>query len=231
MWEEKTTQFNPSKFHLTGSTFMSSEIIKQRTITIPCEAEQLKFKEIFAITDQRAATKALTMAQFFHGALVEAPDNPGTLEFDVVRAKSLVDANSSYALVEFRDEKLTQQTAEVSAMVNMVVEYMHNILQVALTAAQTAAITTSITNVFTQLSPQKEDAWIFWKSEEAHKSSYQYNIMFALQNASTGLFIFGLPVGLTIEANINKQELLFITLKDKVSYEVRLQAMKVVQMI
>ena len=116
-------------------------------------------------------------------------------------------------------------------MVNMVVDYMKNILQVALPAAQTAAITTSISNVFTQLSPQKEEAWIFWKSEEANKTSYQYNIMFAIQNASTGLFLFGLPVGLTIEADIEKQQLLFITLKDKVSYEVRLQAMKVAQMI
>lgn len=231
MWEEKTTHFNPRKFHVTGYTIMSSQIINECTISITCEAIPLNFKEIFAITDRTAATKAFQMSQFFQSALVQAPDDPKTLEFDIIRAKSLVDANSLYAIIEFRDEKLTQQTAEVSAMVNMVVDYMKNILQVALTAAQTAAITTSISNVFTQLSPQKEEAWIFWKSEEANKTSYQYNIMFAIQNASTGLFLFGLPVGLTIEADIEKQQLLFITLKDKVSYEVRLQAMKVAQMI
>nr|MCM0592414.1 hypothetical protein [Gloeotrichia echinulata DEX184] len=34
-----------------------------------------------------------------------------------------------------------------------------------------------------------------------------------------------------MEANVSKQQLLFITLKDYASYQVRLQAMKVVELI
>ncbi len=85
-----------------------------------------------------------------------------------------------------------------------------------------------ITNVFTNLAPQQGDAWIFWSKEEAHKVAYQYNILFAVQNVDTGFFLYGVPMGMTIEADVNKEQVLFIKLKDKVSYSVRVQTMKVV---
>ena len=45
------------------------------------------------------------------------------------------------------------------------------------------------------------------------------------------LFLYGLPMGMEITVDIEKEKVLFITLKDKESYRVHLQSLSVVEMI
>ena len=56
-----------------------------------------------------------------------------------------------------------------------------------------------------------------------------YNIFFAIQNEETGSVILALPMSLTITVDIEKESVLWITVKDDESYKVNVQAMQVVE--
>ena len=203
-----------------------SKILRPRTIMLLAD-EELNFEEIFCIEDMRVAEQAFSMAQFFQEAVVENDNNE--IVFDINLALELVKQNPDMALINYVDQTLTQNNAAVEAMVKQVTELFNSLLDLVLNTTQKDQIRTSIENVFTNLAPQEGDAWIFWSQEEAHKCAYQYNITFAVQNKETGFFLYALPMGLTIEANMSKEKVLFITLKDESSYSVRVQAMKVVE--
>lgn len=199
-----------------------------RTIVLLAD-EQLNFTEIFAIKDPKAAMQAFKMAQFFQQAVVPVGDNK--IEFDVTKAIDMVKKSQQYALVQYQDKTLTQTNNSVEVMVDQVLGLLNAVLDIALGGKQQEQLRASITNAFTNLAPQQGDAWIFWSKEEAHKTEYQYNILFAVQNDETGFFLYGVPMGMTITVDIDKEQVLFIKLKDKASYSVRIQAMKVVEFL
>lgn len=199
-----------------------------RTIVLLAD-QQLNFTEIFAIKDPKAALQAFKMAQFFQQAIT--PVEADKIEFDVAKAVELVKQSPQYALVQYQDKTLTQTNNAVEAMVDQVLGLLNAVLDIALGGKQQEQLRASITNAFTNLAPQQGDAWIFWSKEEAHKTEYQYNILFAVQDDTTGFFLYGVPMGMTINVDIDKEKVLFITLKDKASYSVRIQAMKVVTLL
>lgn len=199
-----------------------------RTIVLLAD-EQLNFTEIFAIKDKKAAMQAFKMAQFFQQAVVSKGDNK--IEFDVNKAVELVKASQQYALVEYKDTTITQTNNAVEAMVEQVLGLLNAVLDIALGPKQQDQLRASITNAFTNLAPQEGDAWIFWSKEEAKKTEYQYNILFAVQNDETGYFLYGVPMGMTIDVDVSKEQVLFIKIKDKASYSVHIQAMKVVEFL
>lgn len=187
---------------------------------------EINFEEIFALTDINAATQAFEMAKFFEQAIEDKGDND--IYFDMSKALELVKSNPDYAIVEYVDQTLTQTDNSVSVMVEQVLGLLDALLDIALGEKQQEQLTAGIKNVFTNLAPQEGNAWIFWSQSEAHKCAYQYNILFAVQNSETGFFLYGLPMGMTISADLSKEQVLFITLKDKCTYSVHVQAMKVV---
>lgn len=191
--------------------------------------EQLNFTEIFAIDNLKVARQAFQMSQFFQQAVVVKGKDD--IEFDVGKAVEMVKQNPKYALIEYKDQTLTQKNEAVEAMVEQVLGLLNAVMDIALGKTQQEQLRESITNVFTNLAPQERDAWIFWSKEEAHKVAYQYNILFAVQNVDTGYFLYGVPMGMTIKADVSKEQVLFIKLKDKVSYSVRVQTLKVVEFL
>ena len=110
-------------------------------------------------------------------------------------------------------------------------EILNKVLGVVLGEVPKAKLVESVTSAFTNLNEQKDSAWTFWEKSEAHKTTYQYNILFGVQSKDTGLFLYGLPMGMEINVDIEKERVLFITLKDKESYRVHLQSLSVVEMI
>lgn len=191
--------------------------------------EELNYTEIFAIQDMKVARQAFKMAQFFQQAVVPTKDNK--IEFDVSKAVKMVNESDNYALVEYKDQTLTQTNDAVEAMVQQVLGLLNAVMDIALGEKQEDQLRKGIENVFTNLAPQQGDAWIFWSKEDVHKVAYQYNILFAVQNLETGFFLYGVPIGMTIEVDKTKEQVLFITLQDKASYSVRIQSMKVVEFI
>ncbi|BAH06734.1 hypothetical protein [Clostridium kluyveri] len=152
-----------------------------------------------------------------------------TTLFNKIILLSTTDDNEGIVDVGVVDQTITQTSSEVSVMVSKVIELLNSILHVTLTDTQKKSYEDSITEAFTNLSTQSEDAWIFWQHEEAHKTTYQYNIFFAIQNFETGSVMLALPMSLTINVNLEKEKVLWITIKDKQSYEVNVQSIEVVE--
>lgn len=185
--------------------------------------EPTNFKPIFSIEAQYIA-QALGMSRVFQQAI-----NHDTLEFDFDQALQLVQAHPEMAVVGTVNQTIQQSTAQVSAMVDKVTALLKTILAVTLEPQQQNQYSEAITQAFTNLAPQQGNAWIFWQSEAAKKTTYQYNILFAIQNQSTGSVMAALPIGLTITVNIAKEQVLFITIKDQQEYNVQVKALTVVQ--
>ncbi|NEO52085.1 MAG: delta-endotoxin CytB [Okeania sp. SIO3B5] len=185
--------------------------------------EPTNFKSIFSV-EKKYLPQALEMSQVFQQAI-----NHKTLEFDFDKALQLVQEHTEMAVVGTINQTIQQSTAQVSAMVDKLKALLKTILMATLQPQQEAQYSEAITQAFTNLAPQEGNAWIFWKSEEAHKTTYQYNILFAIQNKSTGSVMAALPIGLTIEVNIDKKQVLFITIKDQHEYNVQVKAITVVE--
>ena len=193
-----------------------------RVITLTT-AEPINYREIYQI-EPKYIGQAIAMAQVFQGAL-----DGQTLKFDFQKAIDIVKNHPEMAVVATLNQQIQQSTAEVSVMVDKLKGLLKNVIGISLTPQQTQKFESSITEAFTNLNAQSEDAWIFWHSESGHKTTYQYNILFAIQNETTGSVMLALPMGLTITVDVEKQQVLFITLKDKHEYSVTVQAMQVVE--
>lgn len=185
--------------------------------------DQIQFKQIYSVGSQYVG-QALDMARVFQDAI-----NPETLYFDFSKAIQIVKEHPEMAVVATVNQTISQQDSQVSAMVDKVIELLNTVLGVVLTDGQKAQYTTAIENAFTNLSTQEGGAWIFYQSEEANKTTYQYNILFAVQNEETGSVMLALPIGMTITVEVDKKQVLFITLKDKHNYNVQVQAIQVVE--
>lgn len=152
-----------------------------------------------------------------------------TTLFNKIILLSTTDDNEGIVDVGVVDQTISQTSSEVSVMVSKVIELLNSILHVTLTDTQKKSYEDSITEAFTNLSTQSEDTWIFWQHEEAHKTTYQYNIFFAMQNSETGNVMLALPMSLTINVNLEEERVLWITIRDKQSYEVNVQSIEVVE--
>ncbi|WP_251861980.1 hypothetical protein [Clostridium sp. Marseille-Q2269] len=193
------------------------------------ESETIKFKQIFSVGVQYVG-QALQMARAFQGAVEYVTINDKkVLNFNFQKAIDIVNNHPEMAIVGTVNQTISQSTAVVKAMIDKVVELLQELLSVSLTAAETEAYEKAIKEAFTDLQQQDGDAWIFWQSTEAHKTTYQYNILFAVQNESTGSVMLALPIALTITVDIEKEKVLFITVKDEHNYDVTVQAMQVAE--
>ncbi|MFN7118530.1 MAG: cytolytic delta-endotoxin (insecticidal protein) [Saprospiraceae bacterium] len=196
-----------------------------RVVILTSDKDELKFESIFAIKDPKAAKPAFEMSKFFTKFVSD------DLTLDMSAAVEAIKKSENYAIIETLDTTKEQRDNSVSAMVEQLQNLFKNVLDIALSAGDVDKIRASIEDAFVNLAPQEGDAWIFWKKQEAHKTVYQYNILFAVQNAETGLFLYGLPISMEISADLDKEQVLFITLKDKVSYRVHVQSIKVITFI
>ncbi|MGY3892847.1 cytolytic delta-endotoxin (insecticidal protein) [Aeromonas enterica] len=199
-------------------------------VSLSTSEGQVNFNEIFSITDPNIAPQAFAMARVFQDALVPTADGK-SLRFDVQKALTLIKAHPEMAVINFTDQTIEQSNAAVTLMVDKVLEILNKVLGVVLGEGPKAKLVESVSSAFTNLNEQKDSAWIFWEKSEAHKTTYQYNILFGVQSKETGLFLYGLPMGMEINVDIEKERVLFITLKDKESYRVHLQSLSVIEMI
>jgi hypothetical protein len=195
-----------------------------------------QFQEIVAIDDIDYLTQAIGLTALFNGAI----DNQ-TGRFEPARARALIEsfnndlppAEAKYKIGIFNvhQSTLTQSNALVSAMVDKVLEAVKSAVGVALGTTTVDQLTKSITEAFTDLKSQEGDAWIFWQKKTANKTTYSYAILFAIQDATTGRLMFALPMSMEIEVDVAFEKVLWITVQDKESYSVKLDLMKVGQLL
>lgn len=194
------------------------------------------FSDIFAIDKIEYVEQAVALAALFNNAL-----DLKTGIFDMAKAREIIKVyneglppdNARYKLGIMKELQttLSQSDSVVKAMVDKVLEAIKSAIGVALGATSAAQLTSAITDAFTDLKEQEGDAWIFWQKKTANKTTYSYTILFAIQDASTGRFMMCLPMSLLIEVDIAFEKVLWITLQDKTSYSVRIDAMQVAQVL
>lgn len=194
------------------------------------------FADIFAIDKIEYVEQAVALAALFNNAL-----DMQTGIFDMAKAREIIsvynrdlppeDARYKLAIMHELQTTLSQSNNVVSAMVDKVLEAIKSAIGVALGTTSAAQLTSAITDAFTDLKEQEGDAWIFWQKKTANKTTYSYTILFAIQDATTGRFMMCLPMSLLIEVDIAFEKVLWITLQDKTSYSVKVDAMKVAQVL
>lgn len=178
----------------------------------------MPFEEIFGLSDPAAARQAFEMARTFEPAV----NSNGW--FDISQARAIVREDPAMSEVNVLEATLRQDHDDVSKMVDSVTETLTQFLGLPLPDATIQQLAASIEYAFVSLSTQTTDGWIFYKKEEGHSTTYQYNIFYAFQDAALGNFLYGAPLGMTIKVDRDYERVLFITLKDKVSYSVRLES-------
>ncbi len=189
------------------------------------ESKQINFKQIYSM-DSKYINQALEMSQVFQQAIENTSEG---LKFNFTKALELINKHSEMAVVSTINQEIQQSNDQVSVMLDKLVNLLKQVTGVVLPEVQTQQFASTIKEAFSNLNTQKDEAWIFWQKKEGHKTTYQYNILFAIQNQNTGSVIIALPISLTITVNLEKEKVLLITLKDKHDYEVKVQAIEVVE--
>ncbi len=191
--------------------------------------KEINFKQIFSI-DSKYVQQATEMSRVFQDAVVSAKiDGKDCLKFDFNKALELVKSHKEMGLVGIINQTISQSSSQATVMVDKVMELMKNVLNVQLTDAQKQSYVECIQQAFSNLSVQEDSAFIFWQRSEAHKTTYQYNILFAIQNEETGGVMLALPVALTITVEKDKEHVLGIKIKDVENFSVNIQAIQVVE--
>jgi|TARA_B100000809_G_C15098834_1_gene516085 hypothetical protein len=206
---------------------MNKPNVITRNLTIFLDEEPLNFDEIFSIEDPTVMVKAIEVASLFQNALVPVGDS---LKFDVIKANELVKETPGLAVVRYMDQSIETHSQQTSVMVDKVVDIINKVLGITLGPGPTASLSAAIEGAYVGLNEVKDDAWIFWEKKSAHKTTYQYNITFATQNAETGLLLYSLPMGLSINVDKEYERVLFITLTNKETYSCRIQSLSAVCM-
>ncbi|SFX51285.1 toxin [Thermoactinomyces sp. DSM 45891] len=182
-----------------------------------------QYNYIYAL-DASLIEEAASLAAGFNGAI-----NPLTLQFDLNKAIQI--ANDQHMTTQAQlDKTVISQTIQVDNMVGKIMQAISQELNATFPEGQIAnQLTLAMTNVFTNLNMQDSSAWIFWKDEGAHSTTYLYNMLFAIQSGDIPDCIGCFPMGFEISVDIEKEKVLFITIKDEHTYSVRVTAIKAIQ--
>ncbi|WP_253378360.1 cytolytic delta-endotoxin (insecticidal protein) [unidentified bacterial endosymbiont] len=199
-----------------------------RNLLIRLTSEETNYDEIYSLTDPEILPLALKTAGIFQNALVPAENN--SLRFDVNTALDVVKQNPELSVISYTDITKTTSSSQTSVMVDLVVETIKTVLGIALAPVPLAKLSAAIESAYTDLHKEEGNAWIFWEKKQEKKTTYQYNITFAVQAGPTGALLMTCPMGLTIDVDKEYERVLFITLKDTESYSTRIQALNTAQL-
>lgn len=178
------------------------------------------FEEIFAIEDSAVLPRALEII----AALQPAVDAEHV--FQLSTAVEIVKADPQLVLLQTRDHTSSQTRIQIERMVDLVQGELNNLLAVALPDVAQEQLHATAINIFTNLESQQDDEW-FHIQGRAAATSYQYNIALVVQNQETGWLFYVIPIGLSVTVNVTEKRLFALTLTDTVSYELKVQALKI----
>lgn len=233
---QDTLRQAPFKLHGLSESKMVRRPRKIFLLNRLTEGEESNFEEIYAIDNIDYVIQAIDLADIFQKAI-----EPQDLRFNTEKAKQAIENyNNSLppdekkykvAIMQTLNTTESQQHKQVSAMVGKLIQVLKDAIGVALNPTSIDQIAKGLEDAFTNLDEQKDDAWIFWEKKTGEKTTYQYNILFAVQDTTTGHLMVALPMGLEIEVYTNYEKVLGITIHDEESYTVRVKAMKVAQLL
>ncbi|GLT18548.1 hypothetical protein GCM10007938_23270 [Vibrio zhanjiangensis] len=206
-------------------TFDSVVVLDSNDVIKKAGESKLNFNTLFQVPAANVH-QAIEMAQVFQDAI-----NGETLEFNFDQALQLVKEHQEMAIIGTVNQSIVKQNNQVSAMVDDVMKLLDTVVGVYLDKSTPTyeKFQNTIEQGFTNLNAQKESSWIFWNKESEHKTTYTYNILFAVANRETGSVMAAAPIGLTITVDVDKEQVLWITTKDRHNYSVNVKSITVVE--
>ncbi|MRC19752.1 type-2Aa cytolytic delta-endotoxin [Bacillus thuringiensis] len=221
----ENTEFQSNDFELTcnHSHHRSFSKFRHITLTIPAE-EQYNFSDVYHVQPQYLP-QALRLTNAFQSAI-----NPDDLKFDFETALAIAKEIPNSGIINTMNQNVVQEHLQISVMIDQIKELVKTILGLSISSVSFwSAVAGAITNTFTNLNTQQDAAWILWEREESSNTSYYYNILFSIQNEETGGVMAVLPISFEISVNVNKESVLFFTIRDSARYEVRIKAITLAQ--
>lgn len=183
----------------------------------------LNFGSAFSVNQEYIA-QAIRVGRVLQGAI-----NPQNLSFDIDKARNLINQDFGLCCAGTISESFTQSSANADTMIQKISDALKSNLSVILSSDQLDQYRNVIVNAFGNLTFQEGEAWIFWSSTEARKTTYQYNVLFALNSLMTGNVMFSVALASTITVNIQTERVLCAQIKDIHEYSVLVQGIKVVE--
>ena len=211
-----------------GETIMNFDsvvVLDSKDIAQKTDKQELNFNTLFQVPPANV-NQAIKMAQVFQDAI-----DGKNLEFNFEQALEIVKKHKEMAVTGTVNQSIVKQDNKVSAMVDDVMKLLDTVVGVYLDKETPTyeKFKNTIEQGFTNLNKQKDGSWIFWSKESEHKTTYTYNILFAVANKDTGSVMAAAPIGLTITVDVNKEKVLWITTKDKHNYSVNVKSITVVE--
>ncbi|MCX4027076.1 delta-endotoxin CytB [Endozoicomonas sp. SM1973] len=206
-------------------TFDNILVVDSKALARDSVGSDLNFNTLFQMPKQYIA-QAIQMSRVFQNAI-----DGDNLEFNFDKALKLVNDHPEMAVIGTVNQSIVKQDNQVSAMVEDVMQLLDTVVGVVLDKETDTykKFQNTIEQGFTNLNEQKDGKWIFWSKESEHKTTYTYNILFAVANKETGSVMAAAPIGLTITVDVDKEKVLWITTKDKHNYSVNVKSITVVE--
>jgi hypothetical protein len=180
------------------------------------------FEEIFAVEDSAVLPKGIKIIAQLKPAIA-----PKTYEFHLDKAVEIVKSDSTLVMLQSQDKTISRENVEVEQMVKIVLGELDNLIGVALPKVTQEQYRKIVTKIFIHLKSPENEEWFHITSPKVHSTTYQYNITFIIQNEETGWLFYVIPMGLTIKVDLEMQKLFSVKLKDKVTYNIHVKALKI----
>lgn len=181
------------------------------------EAEQpLHFKTLFNV-EAKYIPQALAISRVFQNALTS------TLSFDTPKAIDVANA-AGLTIDNVINFHVASDSPEKT--IAIVSDHIDDVIGGSVSDSFKNKILDSIKTGFLNLNRNSESAWIFWSKESSNSTSYNYNLLFAIQQNQR---LIAIPLGMLVNVDVSEEKVLFITISSHACYAVNLDGLKVSQ--
>ncbi|GLT18545.1 hypothetical protein GCM10007938_23240 [Vibrio zhanjiangensis] len=198
---------------LGDSIFKKTGLATNARVLATEDQQSLKFKTLFSLEPQYIS-QAIAATRVFQQAL------NSSLEFNIAKAEQLAQENNIQ--VERTIQPVISSDSPQGVISKLDVQ-LDEVVGGTFPDNLKAKIMDIVSDGFVNLYRNESSAWIFWSSESAHKSSYYYTMLLAIQENDVLVFV---PLGFYIQASISKEKILFITVSSSTYYSVALNGLK-----
>ena len=198
---------------LGDAIFHSPSLSNKNLLSTESKHQPLKFKTLFSL-EPKYISQALAATQLFQQAL------SSSLEFNVSEAEKLAKANDISIETNIH-KKISSGSPKstISKLDTQLDEIIGGTFPVGLKSKLMAIVSDGFINLYRH----EDSAWIFWSNKSENKSSYFYTMMVAIQEGDN---LIVMPLGFYIQANVNEEKILFITVSSSAHYSVELNGLK-----
>ncbi|HEX3078581.1 MAG TPA: hypothetical protein VHQ24_17115 [Lachnospiraceae bacterium] len=197
--------------------------------TASAETTELELGELYQVVTYEYAGY-LPQIMEFAGVLQEGFTDPAT-PYDFAKVTNIIknDPTRTMSIVGSLNQTINKSSANYVEMGEALSNLLLTVLKCKLSDEAKASFTAAIQECFK--SPNSSKSGFIFTKETASNCTYKCHLLYAIQDKSTGLFMYGLPISVTITVNKSKSKLFGITLKDKQNYSVNVQALEVVKLL